>query len=518
MTRVSSFMVGALMLGAGCTTADVSDDTADTTQAALAVRPALAATCGSDVVNNPNVDAGASLTNCITQNAAAGATLIQLPPGRYYLNGVINLGATSNLTIETQGVSSGPACLDAGAAACAILTATPSNTDSLLLSTGASNLVLDHIALDGNIGPRRAHNPGDTWGPNGAYNARIHACASCQFLGFTSTRAVRGTGLEFEGDNAVFSGVYFYENGWGALSASSSWSDGLTIWSSANVHITGSKFIDNSDIDLILGNGPSAVIENNTIGNHTNFSFGGLMLDNFNGGFPGNYTGAIVANNTIDCSTGMCGIGVMLGPHFWYQPPPIIGTSAAITGNVITGAKQSIFTAGANGFSITSNTINQSGAYAGTNYGGCTAQPLTVSAGDSVSVSGNTYGLFSNLLSGCGPLDLPPLIIHLPSVDYQVALAYRQILGRDPDLGGGQTWTGVLQASGLAAVRSGLANSTEAHNLIDAAYVRVLGRHVDASGLQSNTAALQAGNITAAQIPVSLMLSTEAQQNPYRWY
>jgi hypothetical protein len=539
MTRITSFLLGAIALCFNCSMAESpSDDPAaapieDHAGAAAAsdfdavppvasiiasgVRPAVTATCGSDVVNNPGVDAGASLAACIAQNAAAGATVIELPPGRYYLGGILNLGATSNVTIRTQNVSTGPACLDSGAAACAILTATPANTDAVLLSNGASNLVLNHIAIDGNIGPRRANNPGNTWGPNGAYNARIHTCHGCQFLGFTSTRAVRGTGLEFDGDNAVFDGAMFYENGWGATSATSSWSDGLTIWSSANVRIVNSRFIDNSDVDLILGNGPAAVIQNNVIGNHANFAFAALMLDNFNGGFPGNYTGAVVSSNTIDCTSGMCGFGVMLGPHFWYASAAIIGTSATVTGNVIT-AKQGVFTAGANGFSITGNTINANGAYAGTNYGGCVAQPLTVSAGDSIAVSGNSYGLFPNLLGGCGPQSLPPLIVHLPNIDYQVALAYEQILGRDVDQGGGESFTGLLRSSGLAAVRSSLANSTEAHNAVDAAYLRVLGRHADPTGMTSNLNALAAGSITMAQLPVNLMRSAEALANPYRWY
>ncbi|HEY0195787.1 MAG TPA: right-handed parallel beta-helix repeat-containing protein, partial [Kofleriaceae bacterium] len=319
-------------------------------------------------------------------------------------------------------------------------------------------------------------------------------------------------------DSAVFDGSMFSQNGWGASSASSAWSDGLTVWSSANIRIVHSKFIDNSDVDLILGNGPGAVIENNSIGNHANFAFAALMLDNFNGGFAGNFTGASVRNNDINCTSGLCGFGVMLGPHFWYGSAPIIGTSAVVAGNTITTAKQGIFTAGASGFTISGNTITAGGAYAGTNYAGCTAQPLVVRAGDSVAVSGNTYGPFGNLLGGCGPGDLPGLTVHLPGVDYPVALAYQQILGRDADQGGGQAFTGLLHSSGLAAVRSSLANSTEAHNAIDAAYLQVLGRHVDPTGLAGNINALAAGSITMRQLRVNLELSGEALQNPYRRY
>jgi uncharacterized protein DUF4214 len=143
---------------------------------------------------------------------------------------------------------------------------------------------------------------------------------------------------------------------------------------------------------------------------------------------------------------------------------------------------------------------------------------LTVSAGDSVTVAGNSYGLFPNLLGGCGPLNLPPLVNHLPNIDYQVAFAYQQILGRDVDQGGGESFTALLQSSGLAAVRSGIANSTEARNAIDAAYLRVLGRHADPTGMTSNVNALAAGSVTMAQIPVNLMRSAEALADPYRWY
>lgn len=467
--------------------------------------------CGADVVNNPNVDAGPSLQSCLNTQVP----LVQLLPGRYYIASTLDLGSRSNVTIQTQGVTSGPACISNGAAACAILTASPTNPGPVILnSKGASNLILSYIALDGNMAQRRTRFKNSQWTQGIAYNAKIHTCNGCKFKGFASVRAPQGTGMEFDGDNAVFDTVLFRDNGWGIMNSPGNseglWADGLTVWSSNNLHIFNSTFMDNSDVDLIIGNGQNALIENNVFGHSNNFAFAALMLDNFNNGMPGIFTGAIVRNNQINCGNGMCGIGISVGPHIWYNSAQIVG--GTIYSNTVQGARQGILTAGATGAEIYGNTISSFGNYVGNS---CTTNLISWSNGDKVNIHNNSTSPVLSQLVGCAPQVLSALLSNVGSTDPQVAQAYRDILGRDPDSGGGAIFTADLrQGRSIQSIRTEIANSLESQNLLNKLYNRILGRNIDTSGAQVNTNYLVGGG-SVAQIYVNLQLSPEGLSQTY---
>ena len=75
-------------------------------------------------------------------------------------------------------------------------------------------------------------------------------------------------------------------------------------------------FIDNSDINLILGSGSDSDVSGNVVFELQNGAFGGVMFDNFNGNTDGNFQGMQFHNNVIDCN-GRCDFGLELGPHPW---------------------------------------------------------------------------------------------------------------------------------------------------------------------------------------------------------
>jgi hypothetical protein len=443
------------------------------------------------------------------------ASVINLVAGRYFLNGTLDIGALSNVTIQTQNVSSGPPCLSSGAASCAILTGSPTNPGpELFNSLGSSHLSLKYIAIDGNIAQRRANFPDNTrWVQGIAYNGKIHQCEFCSFYGFASIRAPQGTGLEFEGDNAVFNNVVFRDNGWGEpfYPGVAGWSDGLTIWSSNNLQITNSTFVDNSDVNLILGNGQNAVVQNNTIGDTHNFAFAGFMLDNFGqDGEPGIFTGTVVSNNTIYCANSLCGIGIMAGNNFWSPAPSVVG--ATITANTVTLPRQGILTDGANGTQIVQNQVNELGTYS---LNSCTANPLSITSGDNVSVSGNNAVPSPNQMQSCGPQDLPNMLLNLNGVDPSIAQLYRAVLGRDPDSAGGIQYTKTLHnGTSLASLRASMANGAEAQADLNALYLDIFKRPIDSSGQKTWTNYL-AVNGTIAQMRVLLLLSPEGLSHAY---
>jgi hypothetical protein len=94
------------------------------------------------------------------------------------------------------------------------------------------------------------------------------------------------------------------------------WSDGLTLNQASPTVVRGNVFIDNSDINLILGSGADSVVSDNVVIELQNGAFGGIMLDNFNGSSDGNFVGMEFHNNSIQCN-GRCDFGLELGPHPW---------------------------------------------------------------------------------------------------------------------------------------------------------------------------------------------------------
>ena len=475
---ISLYLSASVGSGQNCTTENrvCSNGTLSGSATAASCSPS-AILCGADVVNNPNVDASPSLQACLNTSSP----VIELVAGRYYLNSQIVFSNRSNVTVQTQGVTDGAACLNGGPA-CAILTANQNHGGPTILdSYSSTNVMFRHIALDGNIALRRILHANNDWPGGIAYNARIHDCDHCSFIGFASVRAPQGTALEYNGDYATFDYCLFRDNGWGMMNhpGSAAWSDGLTMIGSTGVHITNSIFKDNSDIDLILGNGVNAVVQSNWIGNTYNFAFGALMLDNFGGATTGDYSGAIISNNTIDCGQGYCGLGINVGPHMWYAAPNVIGGS--IYANTVVGARQGILTNGASGWDIYGNSVGVLGIYTDGTY---STNFISYTAGDSVNIHDNSVAAAPSGLVGMPPQNLWVVLSNFAGTRAEVSQAYRDVLGRDPDISGGPTFTAQMNAgASVSQIRTALAQSAEGVAMINKIYQRTLQRPADAAGL-----------------------------------
>ena len=112
--------------------------------------------------------------------------------------------------------------------------------------------------------------------------------------------------------------------------------------------IAANQFEDNSDIGLIFGYGVQSRIEENVVRQRAQAAFAGLMLDNFNTddlAVRGDFRGAVVANNVIDCGPQLCVFGIQVGPHPWYPSNNIVG--GELHDNAVRGAKIGINVDGA---------------------------------------------------------------------------------------------------------------------------------------------------------------------------
>jgi hypothetical protein len=289
--------------------------------------------------------ATAALVACIKATPSGG--VLELPPGVYQVDGELSLAQP--ITIRTAGTTpQDPDCWDHDSPACAILRA----ADGLSVPRGfvyvraSTGVHLDRIVLDGNRGARLKSAAAATCagGTNGAgFNAHSDDCASCSMRRGMSARALCGTGWEWTGDGATIEKNVFWQNGDHATK--NMWSDGLTLLRSNGAKVQNNRFVDDSDIDFICGGATNAVFSGNYVQHVLQATFGGIMLDNFNGGTPGNFDGASVTNNVVQCGTQLCDFGIQLGPHPWYPSANVIGGS--VTNNTVTGAKIQIDAEGA---------------------------------------------------------------------------------------------------------------------------------------------------------------------------
>jgi len=281
--------------------------------------------------------ATARLQQCIDATPEGG--LLEIPAGVYLMTGAVTI--SRSIILRTAGTADFAApCHWPGSLPCAVLYA-DANLDVdngfLQILDGSTGVTVDHIILDGNRAGRLG-------------SAAAAACASGNnrkgfnsfargsghtFTYNASVNTLCGTGMEWRADGATIMSNYFVDNGDHATTGL--WADGLTIHEADDSTILGNTFFNNSDVALILGGGTNSIVNGNLIAQTTQAAFAGLMLDNFNGGTSGDFSGTIVTGAVIYCTAQLCDFGINLGPHAWYLSPNTIGGS--VYGNTVYDAK-----------------------------------------------------------------------------------------------------------------------------------------------------------------------------------
>lgn len=296
---------------------------------------------GVSVDRSGRQPATAALQTCVDRTGP-GRTL-ELPPGTYRMNGQLQLRQA--ITLRTAGAPPDGSCL--AGVACARLQAAPDlEVENGFVVLAGEGVVLDHLVLDGNRSARLASTSARVCagGHNRAgFNATAQECVDCAFLHSASINALCGSGLEWRGAGASIIGSTFKDNG--DNSRHMMWADGLTLLQSDGAVVRNNEFIDNSDIGFISGGARHGHFVHNVVKQSRQLAFGGLMLDNFNGTTHGVFTGAVLAENSVDCTNQQCDYGIVLGPHAWY--PSANTRGGEVRGNVVRGAKLGIVASGA---------------------------------------------------------------------------------------------------------------------------------------------------------------------------
>jgi hypothetical protein len=287
-------------------------------------------------------DASAALEACIDR--ARAGEIVEIPAGTFRLERQVLI--RTPVTLRTRGVAGRFATCRTRPDTCATLVAAPDFTGDggLLRIESTAAVRLEHLVIDGNRAARlqSAAAAACAAGNNRqGYNASLEGCRDCALLDLVSLNALCGTGFEWTGARARIELSTFDQNG--DSSRRNLWADGLTALYVPESVIVDNVFTDNSDIGLIVGHAPRSLIARNRIVQQRQHAFAGLMLDNFNSGdlaVRGDFRGATITGNTVDCGAFRCGFGINLGPHAWYDSPSIVG--GEVLGNRVTGANVGI--------------------------------------------------------------------------------------------------------------------------------------------------------------------------------
>lgn len=303
--------------------------------------PARAATCADlPTLADGRSDASEALADCIRRTPDRGS--LTLRPGTYRLRQPLRIDRPLSLT--TQGVKPGdPGCALLGEPRCATLLLDPANpTTDMPITVTADDVRISHLVVRGSGQARRLR-------------------ASCGREGQRpGGGGIRVTGSAFALGKSVIRDVTCYT----ALEVTSSarapriednrigpngdhrpgeiWADGVTIHDSTGAIVRGNHFIDNTDVQLILGGCRDCRIHGNAFahgGSVPGGSFAELMLHSWPN-TSGDFTGTTVTANRIDCGPERrCGYGLMIGAAPWYPGRMSGGT---IRGNLVRNAQMGI--------------------------------------------------------------------------------------------------------------------------------------------------------------------------------
>lgn len=307
-------------------------------------------------------DATGVLADCLDDTRSGG--IVALPAGTYRIRQPLVIDRA--VTLTTAGTATGSAACAASGSGCATLLIDPADLtrqNAMPVLVQASNVVLDRVVVSGGWGKGRLGQLCRTPAvrPN-AGGIRVGAVS-----GFVVTRSVLRdfacyTPLEITTNarDLRIENNTFGPNG--DHRPGDAWSDGLTVHDASRAVIRGNRFVDNTDVQLILGGCRDCVIENNRFSHTGPFrgaSFAELMIHSWPT-TSGNFSGTVVRGNAIDCgTTRLCGFGILVGAEPWYTGRAFGGT---VSGNTVRNARIGLNVDGLTGpMTFQGNSVSTSG-------------------------------------------------------------------------------------------------------------------------------------------------------------
>ncbi|HVF37738.1 MAG TPA: right-handed parallel beta-helix repeat-containing protein [Sphingomicrobium sp.] len=306
-------------------------------------QPASACPLLWQFANMPH-DASAALLDCVETTAQGGR--LELPAATFVIRRQVRI--TKPITIRTAGLAdNAPSCDLLGEGRCATiridLYGAP-NPNIMPIEIVADGISLAHLVVEGSGNPvlRQDCSLPDRRPLGGGLRVRgssftVRKSTFRNFACYTTMEILAGSNALLIEDNLIGPN--------GDHRPGDIWSDGITIHDSEDSVVRRNFFIDNTDVQLILGGCRRCRIQNNEFRHSGAFeraSFAELMLQAFPS-TSGDYTGTLVSQNRIDCGPSRrCGFGLMVGANPWKvgENPRYPGAmfGGTITGNTILNA------------------------------------------------------------------------------------------------------------------------------------------------------------------------------------
>lgn len=309
----------------------VGPSVGDANAGGVAARGDPAACAALDMFAGAERDAGPTLRACLAATPVAGR--IALKPGRYLIASPFAIRRA--VTLTTRAASTGAHRCSRDERQCAVLHLAiplPAPPGTVMpVEVAGNGIRLDRLVFEGT----RRTDPGlsarrcavEAERPAGG-GLRISgddiAIRRSVFRDFACYTALEyGTGADVTVADNDFTGN-------GTHDASLRWADGLTIHTGLRFNVTGNRFRDNTDVQLIFGGCVDCVVARNTFshgGSAAGGSFAELMLQAWPKATSGDFTGTHVFDNDIDCGAmRRCGFGIMIGSTPWYDAPAFGGS------------------------------------------------------------------------------------------------------------------------------------------------------------------------------------------------
>lgn len=219
--------------------------------------------------------------------------------------------------------------------------------NEFMLRTSVDNYEISFLIFDGN----RVNRTNACVYPNGENIIASGYGFAIRFVDSINARC--GSALEITG---AYFNVYnntFAWNGFSADERNQEWSDGVTVHRCNGGTVSYNQIINNTDVGLVIEEGPNCTIRYNTIVNDARYAFAGIHVSAGYSG--GDHSGGSYTGNTISSGLNLMGMGLALGAANWF-PGTRTANLGDVTNNSINGAVVNIGVDGVDGGNVVGNT------------------------------------------------------------------------------------------------------------------------------------------------------------------
>jgi hypothetical protein len=176
---------------------------------------------------------------------------------------------------------------------------------------------ISHVAFDGNkfnrVQIESCYHPNDETANVGGTN--VIAKGFGFVIKYTEiVNAMCGSGLEVYGDGFQIYDNTIHGNGFSeGAGPYGAWADGMTVGRCGGGVVWNNYLADNSDVDLIIGDGQNCTVRFNQVYHNVNYAFAGIQV----GGENAYLAGSQISDNYVQSGYNLLSFGFVVGAHPW---------------------------------------------------------------------------------------------------------------------------------------------------------------------------------------------------------